>query len=162
MRDRGWIKNGWKCGVKCIKHWRQHWTLDFCAWVPTHLWSLVSYCTSEPRKIEGGLSTPCGIFWSLCLGPFWSQAASPCSRCLRLRSAVRYFYAKICAIFSLSKDMDAIVFVGAVAVSGVVVAGAGLVGYLPNFFLSIIVMLDLICMRFQKLKLIFFIKRMNL
>lgn len=54
------------------------------------------------------------------------------------------------------------VFVGAVAVSGVVVAGAGFVGYLPNFFLSIIVMLDLICMRFQKLKLIFFIKKMNL
>lgn len=53
--------------------------------------------------------------------------------------------------------MDAMVFVGAVAVSGVLVAGAGLVGYLANFFLSIIVMLDLICMRFQKLKLIFLI-----
>lgn len=74
--------------------------------------------------------------------PFCSPAVFTYSQCLILIPIVRYFSAKICAIFYLSSDMDGIVLVGAgTAIVGVFVfvfGGAGLVGYFPSFFLSII------------------------
>lgn len=111
----------------------------------------------------------CGIFLNLSLVTSCLRVTSICFIFLLLWRYVRYFYANICAIFYLSIDIPTPIFVvvfgawatGAAFVVVVVVIGVvvevGLVGYFPNFFLSI----NIIQIQIQRIMIIHHTKPIN-